>query len=64
MQIRFQDLVLKYGHDHQCEVLELVNELVKKRSGEDIEHDTRDVTPKLWASGDPEQCPVIIYNEF
>ena len=52
LQIRFTDLVLWYDEEHDCEHVEMVNELlVKNRCGDDIAHDARDVTPTLWATG-------------
>lgn len=64
-QLQWQDLEVKTDPLNGKEYLELIIERgSKSRDGTDLVHDPRAVIPRVWATGHPERCPVLIYRKF
>ncbi len=64
-QIQWADFGLKTDPVNGKEFLELIQERgTKGRDGSDLVHDPRSVTPRIWATGHPDRCPVMIFKIF
>ena len=64
-QLMWPDISLKQDAVSGKQYLELELERgVKSRDGADLERDPRACNPRIWATGHPDRCPVLIYLAF